>query len=154
MNSRALSLFTVFASAFLFALGLGVSGMTDPARVIAFLDFAGDWNPSLALVMISAIAVNAVAYRVMARRQAPWLAAKFQVPTRRDIDAPLVVGSLLFGAGWGIAGYCPGPAIASLATGSAPALVFVASMAVGMGLFHVYQLLLKRREQPMSPARA
>jgi hypothetical protein len=150
MKSSVLSLVIVFVSAFLFAFGLGLSRMTDPSKVLAFLDVAGDWDPSLALVLISAVAVSACGYRLMVRRKAPWLAAKFQVPTRRDIDAPLVVGSLLFGAGWGIAGYCPGPAIASFATGAAPAMVFVGSMIVGMGLFHASQLLLQKHEQSSS----
>ena len=123
-----------FLSGLLFALGLGVGGMTKPAKVLAFLDVAGNWDPSLALVMAGAIAVYAPASRWALRRSAPLCAARFQVPTRRDLDAPLIVGAALFGAGWGLAGYCPGPALVSLASGASGVVLFVAAMLAGMGI--------------------
>jgi len=121
-----------FAAGLLFALGLGIGGMTQPAKVIGFLDVAGDWDPSLAFVMGGALLVYAIVARLALSRPAPFLEAKFFVPTRRDIDRPLVVGATLFGAGWGLAGYCPGPALVSLASGRAPVLVFVVAMLLGM----------------------
>lgn len=124
-----------FASGLLFALGLGVGGMTQPAKVVAFLDVAGDWDPSLALVMGGALLVYFVVQRVALARPHPLFDDRFHVPTRRDIDARLVVGSLLFGAGWGLGGYCPGPALVSLASGRSNVGVFVAAMLAGMWIF-------------------
>lgn len=121
-----------FAAGLLFALGLGIGGMTQPAKVIGFLDVAGDWDPSLAFVMGGALLVYAVVARLALARPAPLLESKFFVPTRRDIDRPLVIGAVLFGAGWGLAGYCPGPALVSLGSGRASVLVFVAAMLLGM----------------------
>ena len=132
--------FALFAGA-LFALGLVLSGMTQPARIIGFLNVAGlvdparfgRWDPSLAFVMGGALLVSLVAFAVTPRPgRKPWLADSFQLPTRRDIDARLLLGAALFGVGWGLAGYCPGPALASVLTGGLDALVFVASLAVGM----------------------
>jgi uncharacterized protein len=123
-----------FISGVVFALGLGISGMTRPVKVIGFLDFAGHWDPSLAFVMIGAIAVYFVAYRWMQRRSAPLLTGKFSVPQRTDVDRNLVVGAAVFGAGWGLGGFCPGPALTSLASGTMPVMVFVAAMAAGMYL--------------------
>jgi uncharacterized membrane protein YedE/YeeE len=127
----------------IFALGLGVGGMTQPARVLAFLDVAGDWDPSLALVMLGAVAIYAVAFRVCTRRARPFIAARFDLPARRDIDRRLMTGATVFGIGWGLAGLCPGPALTSLASGRAPALVFVAAMLAGMAV----QRLVERRAQ-------
>ncbi len=121
-----------FASGLLFALGLGLGGMTKAAKVVGFLDVAGDWDPSLAFVMGGALLVYAVVARLALARPRPLLDDVFHVPTRRDLDARLVIGSLLFGVGWGIAGYCPGPAIVSLASGRTAVLVFVAAMLLGM----------------------
>ncbi len=115
-----------------FALGLGLGGMTQPARVRAFLDVAGDWDPSLAFVMLGAIAVYATAFPIVMRRPRPVLAASFQVPSRRDVDGRLVAGALLFGVGWGLAGLCPGPALTALASGESEAVLFVAAMLGGM----------------------
>lgn len=123
-----------FISGVVFALGLGISGMTRPVKVIGFLDFAGHWDPSLAFVMIGAITVYFVAYRWIRMRSAPVLAEKFSVPQRTDVDRNLVVGAAAFGAGWGLGGFCPGPAITALASGAAPVVVFVAAMAAGMYL--------------------
>ncbi|KQN79034.1 MULTISPECIES: DUF6691 family protein [unclassified Duganella] len=122
-----------------FGLGLIVSGMTDPARVLGFLDLAGLWNPSLAFVMGGAIAVALPAFVVAARRQRTLTGAPLQLPTATRIDRRLVLGALAFGAGWGLAGLCPGPALALIATGNGKVLVFVASMLVGMGIFEVVE---------------
>lgn len=122
-----------------FGLGLIVSGMTDPARVLGFLDLAGSWNPSLAFVMGGAIVVALPAFALAARRQRTLTGAPLQLPTATRIDRRLVLGALAFGAGWGLAGLCPGPALALLVTGNGKVLVFVASMLVGMGVFEVVE---------------
>jgi uncharacterized membrane protein YedE/YeeE len=118
-----------------FGIGLIVSGMADPAKVLGFLDLAGAWDPSLALVMAGAVAVGLVAFAVAGRRTTSLLGAEMQLPTARHVDRRLVVGSLLFGVGWGIAGFCPGPGLVALGMGEFKALVFVAAMLAGMGLF-------------------
>ena len=115
----------------LFGLGLVVSGMTSPHKVIGFLDFFGDWDMSLAFVMVGAIGVHAAAYRVLRGRTSPLLADRFHLPTAKDIDKKLIAGAAIFGIGWGLAGYCPGPAIASLMTLEAGVVAFVVSMAIG-----------------------
>lgn len=130
----------------LFGAGLLVSGMTQPAKVIGFLDVAGGWDPSLAFVMGGAVVVYGLAWRlVRARRREPWFDAAFHLPTRRDLDARLLGGAAIFGVGWGLAGYCPGPALTSLGGGGTDALVFVGAATVGM--------LLERaaRRSPVSP---
>lgn len=128
-------------SGLLFGAGLVVSQMVDPAKVLGFLDIggiaAGAWDPSLAFVMAGALAVTAPGYWLVLRRQAPLAAPSFQVPTRRDIDAKLLAGAAIFGLGWGLAGYCPGPAIAALVFGRAETVVFVVAMLAGMGLFRL-----------------
>jgi uncharacterized membrane protein YedE/YeeE len=121
-----------FLCGVIFALGLGISGMTRPAKVLAFLDVTGAWDPSLAFVMIGAIAVHAVLTRVILRRGEPLLAPAFALPTRRDIDAQLLVGAAIFGVGWGLAGLCPGPAVTVLASGTTTAVAFVLAMLLGM----------------------
>lgn len=121
-----------FVSGLLFALGLGIAGMTDPARVLAFLDITGDWNPNLALVMAGGIAVVLPVHRILLGRKAPLLDVKFHWPTRSDIDRPLVLGALLFGLGWGLAGICPGPALTNVASLEPGMLLFVGAMALGM----------------------
>jgi uncharacterized protein len=116
----------------LFGLGFVVSEMINPAKVQAFLDVAGAWDPSLAFVMGGAVIVTFVGYRLVFRRDRPLFEATFSVPTRTDLDARLIGGAVLFGAGWGLAGFCPGPAIAGLALGLRETVAFVAAMAVGM----------------------
>jgi uncharacterized membrane protein YedE/YeeE len=115
-----------------FAIGLGVSGMTRPEKVIDFLDFFGKWDASLAFVMVGAIVVYSVAYRFSAKLGSPLLAARFAIPDRRDIDGKLLLGSTLFGIGWGLGGFCPGPALVSLASAALPVMVFVTAMSAGM----------------------
>jgi len=125
-----------------FGIGLIVAGMTDPAKVLGFLDLAGRWDPSLALVMAGAILVALPAFRVAARRRQSLLGEPMHLPTAARIDRRLVLGSLAFGAGWGLAGFCPGPALASLATGAVQPLIFCAAMLAGMGIF---ELIERRR---------
>ena len=127
-----------------FALGLIVSGMTDPSKVTGFLDLAGAWDPSLALVMGGAIGVGLIAFRLARSRSKALLGGPMQLPTARQIDRRLVLGGLTFGVGWGLAGYCPGPVLASLATGGSKPLIFTLAMLVGMGMFEV----LERRATP------
>ena len=141
-----------FVSGIVFALGLGISGMTRPVKVIGFLDFAGKWDASLAFVMISAIAVYFIAYRLARRRTAPMFAEKFSVPERKDIDRKLLVGAALFGAGWGLGGFCPGPAITSLASGAAPVSVFVTAVAAGIYLHGLVTGLGRFRIRPLPAA--
>lgn len=116
----------------IFGIGLIVSQMVDPAKVIAFLDVFGDWDPSLALVMGAALVVTALGYRLVLRSRAPAFETKFHVPTNRKIDARLMGGAVLFGAGWGLVGLCPGPALTAVTQGGLPVLVFVAAMLVGL----------------------
>ena len=115
-----------------FGIGLALSGMTDPAVVLGFLDLAGAWNPTLMFVMGGAVVVTFVGYRLVLGRKAPLLADRFGLPTATRLDLPLLGGAALFGIGWGLAGYCPGPALASLGAGQAGTLVFVAAMLAGM----------------------
>lgn len=121
-----------FGAGALFAVGLAISGMTKPSKVTGFLDVAGAWDASLAFVMVGAIAVHFVAYRMVMRRPSPLFDTKFHVPTRKDVDLRLVAGAALFGVGWGLGGFCPGPAIVSAGGGTIGALVFVAGMTIGM----------------------
>lgn len=137
-----------FAAGLVFGLGLIVSGMSNPAKVIGFLDLAGRWDPSLAFVMAGAIAVGVVAFALAGRRSRSLLGAPMSLPTAREIDRPLVLGSALFGVGWGLAGFCPGPAMVALGLGEAKALVFVAAMVAGMVVFE----WLQRRGQPVAAA--
>ena len=123
---------TEFIVGLLFGLGLMLSGMTDPGKVIGFLDLFGAWDPSLALVMGGAILVGFFAFTVAKKRTTTFLGGVLRFPTNMDIDKKLVVGSVLFGAGWGLAGFCPGPAMVSMADGQPKALVFVLAMLVGM----------------------
>ncbi len=134
-----------FASGVLFSIGLSVGGMTRPQKVIGFLDFSGAWDPSLALVMGGALAVYVPGYFLTRKRHArPIAAARFAVPAKRPIDARLVGGAALFGVGWGIAGFCPGPAIASLAGLAPAALLFAPAMLVGAVLT---RWVLRRRAE-------
>jgi uncharacterized protein len=116
----------------LFGAGLVVSGMTRPTKVIGFLDVFGAWDASLMFVMMGAIAVHFIAYRVVRGQSSPLLAGSFALPTRRDIDMKLLLGAAIFGVGWGLAGFCPGPAVTSLASGSLSVFVFVAAMLAGL----------------------
>lgn len=127
--------FSEFAVGLVFGLGLMLAGMTNPGKVIGFLDLAGPWDPSLAFVMGGAIAVGALAFALARRRTVAFLGGAMHLPTARDIDRRLVLGSLGFGVGWGLAGFCPGPAVVALATGHPKAVVFMIAMLAGMALF-------------------
>jgi uncharacterized protein len=132
----------VFASllaGLVFGLGLIVSGMANPAKVLGFLDLAGNWDPSLAFVMVGAIAVGAVAFTKAKRRAVSFLGAEMRLPSARHIDRRLILGSVLFGIGWGVAGFCPGPALVSVGMDEVKALVFVAAMLVGMRIFEFFE---------------
>ena len=128
---------TEFFVGLLFGLGLMLSGMTDPGKVLGFLDLAGLWDPSLALVMGGAIAVGVFAFSAAKKRSLSSLGVDLRLPGQQHIDKRLVVGSLLFGAGWGLAGFCPGPALVSMAAGQSKAVWFVVSMLIGMLIFEV-----------------
>ena len=121
-----------FGTGALFAVGLAVSGMTRPSKVPGFLDVAGAWDASLAFVMIGAIAVHFVAYRIVMRRKSPLFDAQFHLPTRKDVDPRLVLGAAIFGIGWGLGGFCPGPGLVSAGSGSLGGGMFVAGMTLGM----------------------
>ncbi|ROZ75477.1 YeeE/YedE family protein [Ramlibacter sp. WS9] len=129
------------AAGLVFGIGLIVSGMANPAKVLGFLDLAGNWDPSLAFVMAGAIAVGAIAFAFARKRTVSLIGLQMRLPSATHIDRRLVGGGLLFGVGWGIAGFCPGPALVALGMGEHKAFVFVAAMLAGMGLFE----LLERR---------
>lgn len=139
-----------FGIGLVFGLGLIISGMTDPGKVLGFLDLAGLWDPSLALVMGGAILVGVFAFAVARKRSTSVLGGAMQLPTARHIDRRLVLGSLLFGAGWGIAGFCPGPAIVSLGAGEPKAVVFVLAMLAGMGVFEWLEGRKRARNAPQA----
>ena len=122
-----------------FGLGLLLSGMADPAKVLGFLDLAGTWDPSLAFVMAGAVGIATIGFALARRRTTSLLGETMQLPAKRAIDRRLIAGSLLFGAGWGLAGFCPGPAIVALGLGSGQAIVFVIAMLAGMGLFELIE---------------
>ena len=138
---------TEFLVGLLFGIGLILSGMTDPGKVLGFLDLFGRWDPSLALVMGGAILVGIFAFAVARKRTTTFLGGTIHLPTAADIDKRLVVGGLVFGAGWGLAGFCPGPAIVSLGAGQPKAAAFVLAMLAGMLIYE----LIDRRAQPATP---
>jgi uncharacterized protein len=138
------SLLAAFGSGALFAIGLAISGMTKPSKVIGFLDVGGAWDASLAFVMIGAIGVHFVAQRLRGRFPTPLFGDTFHLPSSKHIDARLVVGAALFGVGWGLGGFCPGPGIVTAGSGSAGALVFVAGMTLGMFAEHATTNALAR----------
>lgn len=134
-----MQLITAFAAGLVFGLGLIVSGMTDPSKVIGFLDLAGNWDPSLAFVMAGAILVGFFAFRIAGRRPHTLIGTAIRLPDARRIDKRLILGGLVFGAGWGVAGYCPGPALTSLLSGGSKPLIFVGAMVAGMGVFELFE---------------
>ena len=124
-----------FFTGVLFALGLGVSGMTQPQNIVGFLDIFGDWNPSLIFVMVGAIGFHGISYFFIREKQSPLFAEKFQVPQADSINKRLLVGASVFGMGWGISGFCPGPGVVALASGGLNPLLFVSGLALGMAIF-------------------
>lgn len=128
-----------FGTGLLFGAGLLLSGMANPEKVLGFLDLAGLWDPSLAFVMVGAIAVGLIAFTVAKKRVYSFLGFDMRLPDATSVDSRLVIGSLLFGAGWGLAGFCPGPALVALGAGKLGGVVFVSAMVVGMGLFELIE---------------
>jgi len=127
---------TAFGAGLLFSLGLAISGMTQPAKVLGFLDFLGDWDPTLMFVMGGAVVTYFFGYRYTLRKQKkPVYGTQFEIPSRRNIDTKLLIGSAIFGIGWGMAGYCPGPAIAGAGAMRAEALIFYVAMTIGMFVY-------------------
>lgn len=133
-----------FAAGLVFGIGLIISGMFNPAKVLGFLDFAGGWDPSLALVMVGAVAVAGIAYVIAKQRGRTLLDTPLHLPTARGIDRPLVLGSVMFGVGWGLAGLCPAPALVVLGAGRVKGFIFVVAMLAGMG---IYELIERTRAQ-------
>jgi len=133
----------------LFGLGLSVGGMVNPGKVLAFLDLAGDWDPSLLFVMGGGVAVTSIAFHFVLRRPVPLLGGSFSVPTRSDLDARLIIGSALFGVGWGLAGICPGPAFAVVGYAVPDLFYFLGAMIAGAGL---YEVTLAPPKQTTAPA--
>lgn len=131
MKSETLRTLMGYIAGLIFGLGLAISGMTDPARVLGFLDIAGAWDPTLMFVLGAAVVTNFIGYRLVLRRPNPLFAERFQLPTRQDLDARLIGGSALFGIGWGLSGYCPGPAFASIAGLTGPLLAMLVAMVAG-----------------------
>lgn len=134
--------FSALLAGLIFGLGLTISQMTNPEKVLSFLDILGNWDPSLAFVMGGALVVTALGYRLVWRRPTPIFAKQYQIPANRDIDKNLAAGSVLFGAGWGLVGLCPGPALAAITIGAGQVAVFLTAMAAGMVVFE----LMKRRQ--------
>jgi uncharacterized membrane protein YedE/YeeE len=135
-------MFISFICGLVFGVGLIISGMANPAKVLGFLDLAGTWDPSLAFVMAGAVFIGFFAFLYAGRRKTTLLGKELKLPTAREIDRRLVLGSILFGAGWGVAGFCPGPALVGLGMGLPKAILFVLAMLAGMGLF---ELIERRR---------
>jgi uncharacterized protein len=142
-----LSIVTALVAGLLFGIGLIVSGMADPSKVLGFLDLAGAWDPSLAFVMTGAIAVGLVAFAVARRRRRSLIGLEMKLPASATVDRRLVGGSLLFGVGWGIAGLCPGPGLVALGMGKPKAAVFVLAMLAGMGIFELLENRAPRAAQ-------
>ncbi len=140
-----------FIVGLIFGIGLIFAGMTDPSKVIGFLDIAGNWDPSLAMVMGGAILVGFIAFRFASKRTTNFIGGAMHLPTKNDIDRRLIIGSLLFGAGWGMAGFCPGPAITSLGTGNPKAVIFVIAMVAGMALFELADRFLHQPHSVNAP---
>lgn len=134
-----------FIVGFLFALGLAISGMTQPKKIIAFLN-PWDWDSSLLFVMLGAVGIHLISYPIVKRRPSPLLDTKWHIPNRKDVTPRLIIGSALFGIGWGLAGFCPGPALTSLASGDIRSALFVGAMIFGMFLFKKTEPHLKLRE--------
>ncbi|MBV6273720.1 YeeE/YedE family protein [Alcaligenaceae bacterium CGII-47] len=143
-----MQLISIFLLGLVFGLGLILSGMTDPGKVIGFLDLGGSWDPSLGLVMGGAVIVSFIAFRMARTRGASLLGKPLKLPASTTIDPRLVFGSLAFGAGWGLAGFCPGPAIVSLGSGQAKAAIFVIAMLAGMLVYEVINRRLNTSRDP------
>jgi uncharacterized membrane protein YedE/YeeE len=144
--------FFALVAGLVFGIGLLVSGMANPAKVLGFLDLAGRWDPSLALVMVGAIAIGAIGFAIAGGRTTTLLGTPMLLPTARTIDRRLVFGGVLFGIGWGLAGFCPGPAVVALGAGHLKAVVFVAAMVAGMLVFEWIEGMRARSTARLEPA--
>lgn len=142
-----MKLFTALVTGLIFGLGLIISGMTDPSKVIGFLDITGLWDPSLALVMVGAIAVGIAAFGFARTRKLSFLGEPFRLPTATQIDKRLLLGGGVFGVGWGLAGYCPGPVLASVLTGGSKPFVFAVAMIFGMAIFEILERFKSARQR-------
>jgi uncharacterized membrane protein YedE/YeeE len=140
-------LITSYLIGLVFGVGIAISGMANPAKVLNFFDLAGTWDPSLAFVMGGALIVTFIGYRFVLKRTTPLMSASFQLPTRRDLDLPLLAGSAVFGVGWGIAGFCPGGALPALGTGRLEVFIFVGALLVGIFAAKALQAALAKRVQ-------
>lgn len=140
-----MKLFFAYLSGLIFGVGISISGMANPAKVLNFFDIAGTWDPSLAFVMGGALIVTFIGYRFVLKRPTPFMETGFQLPTRRDLDLPLIGGSAVFGIGWGIAGFCPGGALPALGTGRTEVLIFVAALLGGIIAAKFIQSMLVNR---------
>lgn len=138
-------LLTSYIIGLIFGIGISISGMANPAKVLNFFDVAGTWDPSLAFVMGGALIVTFLGYRFVLKRPAPFLSSGFQLPNRRDLDLPLIGGSAVFGVGWGIAGFCPGGALPALGTGQTDVLTFVAALLGGIAAAKFLQSAITNR---------
>ena len=145
-----MQILAALAAGLVFGVGLIVSGMANPAKVLGFLDLAGPWDPSLALVMAGAIAVGLPAFALAKRRTTSLLGTPLNLPANTAVDRRLLGGSLLFGVGWGLAGFCPGPALVALGMKVSKALLFVIAMLAGMALYELFEFLRTRRKPPLA----
>lgn len=134
------------ASGFIFALGLGISGMSRPDKVFGFLDLFGRWDASLLFVMVGAISVHFLAYKTILKRKKPIFSKDFLIPSNKEITKPLLLGAFIFGLGWGLSGYCPGPALMSVVSFQSRPLIFIVSLLVGMFIFRIYEQLINRKK--------
>ncbi len=138
-------LISLYLIGLVFGVGISISGMANPAKVLNFFDIAGTWDPSLAFVMGGALIVTFIGYRFVLKRPAPMMSESFQLPTRRDLDLPLIAGSAVFGIGWGISGFCPGGALPALGTGRIEVVTFVIALLAGIFVAKVLQSMLAKR---------
>ncbi|AKS47213.1 hypothetical protein SAMN05444287_3147 [Octadecabacter temperatus] len=138
-------LILLFLIGLVFGVGISIGGMANPAKVVNFFDFAGTWDPSLIFVMAGAVVVTFIGYRFVLKRPAPIMDVKFYLPTRRDLDLPLIAGSAAFGVGWGIAGFCPGGALPALGTGRSEVFIFVGALLAGIFTAKFLQSALAKR---------
>ncbi|MDO9050706.1 MAG: YeeE/YedE family protein [Methylotenera sp.] len=148
---NASALIFALLSGLIFGLGLILAGMSNPAKVLAFLDLAGGWDPSLGLVMGGAIAIGLIAFKIAGKRSSSFLGLPMNLPTSRIIDKRLVVGGLVFGIGWGLVGICPAPAFVLLGTGSVKGIIFLVAMLIGMGLFELFESYCKSKLASKKP---
>lgn len=151
MNEGAFRIAAGLASGLLFGLGLVISGMSDPAKVLNFLDLFGSWDPSLAFVMAGAVAVTFVGYRLTLARSRPMFDQSFHLPTAKDLDPSLITGAAVFGLGWGLIGFCPGPAITAIPLFAEGTLVFVPAMIAGMWAARATPKLILHRWSKTNP---